>query len=396
MKFVLVGQPGFFNRGCEAIVRTTVALLRQRFGEPEVVLASYRPREDGAHEAARGLTVIEHNARRGSMAWTLGAVAQRLLRNMPLSVRLKMQPAFAAMRGADAVLCLGGDGYSTAYGYPGRWLALTRAVRRDGTPYVIWGASIGPFPPGRLERWAAESLRCATLITVREAMTADYLRGIGVTDNVVQAADTAFLLQPEETAVESYWPEGDGVLGLNLSKLVGGYHPGTEARPCLEMAEALISEATDRLGVGVLLIPHVLPDDLAFMRALLRGRESDPRVRMAPANLNACQTKSVIGMCRFLVAARTHAQIAGLSMGVPTLALAYSPKAPGIVRDVFGHGDWVVDSTQPAELARTVEVFRDLVGRETEARDTLRAAVPVTQERARSNVEHLAGALGVG
>jgi len=34
---------------------------------------------------------------------------------------------------------------------------------------------------------------------------------------------------------------------------------------------------------------------------------------------------------------RTHSTIAGLSSGVPTLSFAYSIKAQGINRDIFGH-----------------------------------------------------------
>lgn len=38
--------------------------------------------------------------------------------------------------------------------------------------------------------------------------------------------------------------------------------------------------------------------------------------------------------------ARTHSTIAALSSGVPTLSFAYSIKATGINRDLFGHTDY--------------------------------------------------------
>lgn len=45
--------------------------------------------------------------------------------------------------------------------------------------------------------------------------------------------------------------------------------------------------------------------------------------------------KSVIGKCDVLIGARTHATIASSSQLVPTLALAYSTKAFGIMEDVY-------------------------------------------------------------
>jgi len=43
--------------------------------------------------------------------------------------------------------------------------------------------------------------------------------------------------------------------------------------------------------------------------------------------------------------ARTHSTIAALSSGVPTLSFAYSIKAQGINRDIFGHADYCMEPT---------------------------------------------------
>jgi polysaccharide pyruvyl transferase WcaK-like protein len=45
--------------------------------------------------------------------------------------------------------------------------------------------------------------------------------------------------------------------------------------------------------------------------------------------------------------ARTHSTIASLSSGIPTLSFAYSIKAKGINRDIFGHEEYCLD---PARL----------------------------------------------
>ncbi len=40
-RFYLTGQNNFGNRGCEAIVRGTVSLLSEQFGDIEVYVPSY-------------------------------------------------------------------------------------------------------------------------------------------------------------------------------------------------------------------------------------------------------------------------------------------------------------------------------------------------------------------
>ena len=46
--------------------------------------------------------------------------------------------------------------------------------------------------------------------------------------------------------------------------------------------------------------------------------------------------------CRSFIGARTHSTIAALSTGVPTIAIAYSQKARGIFRDLFGNEEYLV------------------------------------------------------
>ena len=45
-RFYLSGQNNFGNRGCEALVRSTLELLKLEFGEVEVLVPSYYPELD--------------------------------------------------------------------------------------------------------------------------------------------------------------------------------------------------------------------------------------------------------------------------------------------------------------------------------------------------------------
>jgi colanic acid/amylovoran biosynthesis protein len=60
---------------------------------------------------------------------------------------------------------------------------------------------------------------------------------------------------------------------------------------------------------------------------------------------NAAETKWIISQMALFAGARTHSTIAALSSGVPTLSFAYSIKAQGINRDIFGHTDYCMEPT---------------------------------------------------
>ena len=71
--------------------------------------------------------------------------------------------------------------------------------------------------------------------------------------------------------------------------------------------------------------------------------------------------------CRFLIAARTHASIAGYSTGVPTLVVGYSVKAEGIAKDLFGDStNYVVPISSLQTPGQLSQAFRWLCSHEKE------------------------------
>ena len=75
------------------------------------------------------------------------------------------------------------------------------------------------------------------------------------------------------------------------------------------------------------------------------------RLFLVPRGLNASQTKWVIGQCKVFIGAKTHSKIAAISSNVPTLFIAYSQKARGMAKDIFGDDRWLIDiSTLSSEL----------------------------------------------
>ena len=66
---------------------------------------------------------------------------------------------------------------------------------------------------------------------------------------------------------------------------------------------------------------------------------------IAMLNHTASEYKGLISNCFVFIGARTHSTIASRSSYVPTVAIAYSVKAYGILKDIFGEvgNDLIVD-----------------------------------------------------
>ena len=356
-RFYLSGQRTFGNRGCEAIVRSTVDLLHAQFGEIEVLVPSVdiaADRGQWPQASERGVRFVSAYVPSQARYWVH-------MQRLPLPVLKRARWPFPMPRwlrkdlsSVDAVLAVGGDNYSLDYRIPSPVMALDRFAMDMGKPVMLWGASVGPF-----EREPAfvspirRHLARMDCLAVRESVSHRYLTDTLGLANVILMADPAFTLQAEPVDHSAFWPSGGtGVLGINVSPLIERYrYPGGDLRT--EVAD-FIRHAVTGLGFGVLLIPHVNPlrgevtgGDVAYMECLLaQVADLGSAVTMMPSTFNAAQCKHVIGHVRLFMGARTHATIAALSSGVPTISIAYSVKARGINRDVFGSEDMVLETSE--------------------------------------------------
>lgn len=299
------------------------------------------------------------------------------------------------LRNAAAVLALGGDNYSLDYGIPHDFFRAIEITLNHGRPFVLWGASVGPFSSNpEFERFAARRLRETTLICARESLTVEYLASIGVAENVRLCADPAFLLRPDAVPLAGYQRLilDEPCLGLNLSPLVGRYHPSGDPKEWRRLAAACVDALAAVTRMTIVLVPHVvLPgnDDHAFMQEVLGqvGPRSG-KIILLDRSYNARQLKGIISRLTCFIGARTHATIAALSSHVPTVSIGYSMKARGINRDLFGHTDWVIEIGKLSAEA-LADKAAQLLDQATTVRAHLKEVMPSYAEKARSAGAHL-------
>ena len=378
MKYVLYMHGGSGNHGCEAIVRTTAKLL----GGPEnVKLWSLAKQGDARYGAAEGVEeiVLSEQLKKFSPGYFEAQLRRRLLGQQDANMKVFLRQQF---RGNVAV-SVGGDNYC----YP--WSAkqaveLNREIRKHCRATVLWGCSVDPEAVTPEVR---EDLAKYDLITARESISYELLKAIN--PNTVLVADPAFTLARRDLPLPEGFAEHHTV-GINVSPLIMKY--GTEGQLILENYEHLIRHILENTQMHVCLIPHVVweqNDDREPCRVLFEKFRDSGRVCMAP-DCNATELKGFIARCRFLVAARTHASIAGYSSCVPTLVLGYSVKSRGIARDLFGTEEGYVLPVQALKSGHDlVEAFCRMAQQEHEIRTALEEIMPRYRQRAEAGALEL-------
>lgn len=402
MKLYFAGHSTFGNRGCEALVRSTVGLIRQRLPEATFVVPSSAPSLDRVQwpqAESLGVEFLPAAPFPGALKWWNRAV--RLLPPVEKWVvpTHTLPPAtLDALRRCDAMIVSGGDVISLDYGLASLydWTGHVDNAKLLGKPVALWAASVGPFTAKpHVETFIRKHLAGYDSMSVRESATKTYLDRLCGKD-VAQVADPAFTLEPEVFDHAPMMPSGDaGCLGFNVSPLIRGYRPTDASRRELDQQIIeFLRHVVDNTALGILLIPHVGPldggdqnSDHHYMAGLLaQARLSAQRVRLAPRMLNAAQLKHLISQCRYFIGARTHATVAALSMGVPTLSIAYSVKAKGINRDLFGHTDHVLDTPKVTRATLTEGLTR-LEADESAIKDLLARRIPQVRQDSRRAVD---------
>lgn len=381
--------PDVKNLGLNALLLSTLDGLGGRFPQADITIFD--------NGLGRRLDVFQTGSQ-GVAVTRLGVrVGKRLhlpenLHTMRLMQRLGGigNPGASAVRQADVVIDLsGGDSFTDVYG-PARFAATsgTKMLALEaGAPLVLPPQTYGPFEHAKSRRSAAEALRGAHAAWARGPQSFSTLRDLlgdaYDPERHHQGVDLAFTLSPSSpSARHTDWlagvrdaSRGAPLVGLNVSGLFYRWPPSSRRHrltasyddAIMGIARMLIDE-----GATVVLVPHVVIDDQAC-RSLAEEIGSE-RVHVVPWGLGAGKTKWLISHLDWFCGTRMHSTIAALSSGVPTAAIAYSPKT----REVFSTcalADEVADATALTTDA-LIDAVRSSWDRRSEVRATLSQALP--------------------
>ena len=238
-----------------------------------------------------------------------------------------------------------------------------------------------------------------TCIYAREDLTVDYLNSIGVAGNIVRVCDPAFLMKQKEADIsqEIIAMLHNGALGFNISPLVSQYRQERTVEAWADSVAEFVDEILVNFDCPIILIPHVTTttaaihhDDHTFLTAVYARLKKDNlnKVAVLGRDYNAPQTKWVVSQLQWFIGARTHSTIAAYSSAVPTIALGYSMKSRGIIRDLFENEDWLV-RVEEADSAIICEKLKQLMDQSSQVRERLKQKLPKIESMARNAAKDL-------
>lgn len=369
-KIFLCGNTGSLNRGCEAIVRSTVRILPVRSGD--LFLATFSPEQDIPMARETGINVIPYAHYPTAVHRYLCALTRKVFKKSVAGQGIIQKPLFSRTDKDDICLNIGGDTY--CYGRPIPSIALNRFTKKNGIKNILWCCSI---EEENIKGEILEDLKSYKYIFAREKLTYDALINAGIDKSrVIKVCDPAFFLNISQVSLPEGFVKGNTV-GINVSEMtVNEDNPHAYANVI-----TLIRYILDNTDMSVCLIPHVYSiknnrNDYPILKKIYNEINSE-RVSIVDKEYNCEQLKYIISNCRFFVGARTHATIAAYSSGVPTLVIGYSVKSKGIATDLFGKYDgYVISYKDLSEKNELLEAFKKITENETAIKERLDSFLP--------------------
>ncbi|USK26512.1 polysaccharide pyruvyl transferase family protein [Bacillus sp. CMF21] len=381
MNIFMYAHAGSPNRGCEAIVRSSATIIKEKLAGSKIFLASYRPETDQIISNLDGIYDGSNSKiKKFSIEWAVSALKVKLFKDESYAFGKIHEKVIKEIKDKDICLSIGGDNY--CYGEQPGWYEVNKRVKAQGKKLVLWGCSIGEedMSPRKLE-----DLRLFDLILARESLTYNMLLEKGL-NNVRLVADPAFTMVKEELELPKGWQEGN-TIGLNFSPLV--WKRNKQSQHAVKgLIEHILAETT----MTIALTPHVIDEgnnDHEVLLTYFDEYKHTGRVIILPDNLNAIQYKGYIARMRFFIGARTHATIAAYSNCVPTMVLGYSVKSKGIAKDLFGDEKLVLNINEVSDSTKLINSFDEMLSNEIELISELKEAVPKIIKMSYKAVDYL-------
>lgn len=362
--FGLYGIGGTYNYGCEAIIRGTEVIIHQKWPDARIKYASLRPEDDMRRLKGCDVEIIPRRLRKFGLIHFFNSILAYLT---DFHAKRLFPENTEWVEDCDVIFSIGGDLYTTPHDYKDSnvrsynpLIHFGELVKNHGKKFVIWGASVGPFEEyPQLKKKMVKHLRHVDLITSREPATTRYLEELGL-ENIIECADPAFMIPSPEPVkrkknnvkVSYNSKEGSKLhIGINLSplSLLHSFEGNAKQQVIKDQANLVTSLVKD-FHARVTLIPHVVcdfmedDDDLRYLKqiqTMITGDVADC-VELLDGDIGFLRTKEVLSTCDCVIAARMHCAINAVTVGVPTIFLAYSEKAYGMAKYVYGNRKWVV------------------------------------------------------
>ena len=361
MKILITGHDTFHNKGCQALIYTTTKILKQVFPNATFTIFSWEPEYDQANidNSAIECKFIQHRFQTNEFSlrnrlWlainNYGIKTDRIIWVKPSFYNAIKSCDLLVVSGGDVLADYGDESIKHCF-FP---IAVAVALKK---PVYVFAQSISQYQSEEMLKFARFYLNKVSLITVRERLSFDYLKNIGIKAPLHLTADPAFTLMPcsdsrlnEIVQAENLPDTNSAIIGISVSETATRWSESSHEDFAKVMAK-VCDQLINKYKAKIVFVPHVsYPNDPAnddrvagrAVRSLMFNKQD---AFLIEGDYSCEELKAVIGRYALFIGTRTHATIAAASMLVPTIAIAYSIKAFGIMEDILDKEKCVCDLT---------------------------------------------------
>lgn len=385
-KYLMYPHAGSGNHGCEAIVRSTVAILERNNMKNDIIVYSANPQQDISYGLESICSVRLQNLpiTKFSLDYIKALFLRYLLNNKDAYNIVSFKDMFNRSKFNTVALSIGGDNY--CYGHPENIYFMNKNIRNNGAKSVLWGCSV---EPDHIDEKMKKDLEGYDLIVARESISYEALKKIN--SNTKIYPDPAFILDKKELPLPEGFSEGN-TIGINVSPMIMSYEK--QGGATMENYFSLMEHIINTTNMNIALISHVEWDhnnDLIPLKNLYDRFMSTGRVVLIGSGYDCMELKGFISQLRMFIAARTHASIAAYSTCVPTLVVGYSVKARGIAKDIFGtEKGYVIPVQDLKNKSDLITAFDIIMKNEDSIREHLERFMPEYRGRVYDSGRELA------
>jgi len=258
-----------------------------------------------------------------------------------------------------------------------------------GIPVMVYAISAGPLKHASARSLVREALTPAAVITVRDRQGRQLLEEVGLHRPILLTADPAFLIEamplPEDRLRCEGLPEGRRLVGFSVRE------PGPAAPDIdVEHYHRLLANAADfivdRLQADVVFVPMERERmDLQHSHAVVSQMQCAHHATILKGVYRPGEILSLVKRFEFVVGMRLHFLLFAARQGVPFVALPYASKISGLIQDLDMEMPPLED-VNTGRLLATIDRSWDMRHR---LRQKIQERVPMLQQRARENNQHL-------
>jgi colanic acid/amylovoran biosynthesis protein len=273
--------------------------------------------------------------------------------------------------------------------------------------YVMFAQTLAPFgwPFRFIMKFIVEN---AALVTLRDEISYENLKREGVLPkNIYVTADPAFLLETaseerikeilnfEDIDINKLKSSRKKVIGICIARATGIKLNENEYHRIVKTISEVVDVIVREYNASVIFIPHSSGKVRKEHSDFLVGEDIRRSISiqnkgsfyLIKEDYGPQEIKGIIGMLDLLISHRMHPTIFALSMGIPSILLAFNEKAYGLMRR-FELSDYVVPTNNISEreiLSKIDAIFYDY----TKIKKTIIEKISPVENLAKRNFELL-------